>query len=281
MIKLGSISKMCKRHLIFTGGLGNQMFQYALLLSLKNQGFEVKEDISYYDFFKMHNGYELERVFGIKEQLVNKQGIHMLWLRTLNKLRPSLLYEFDKYYYNENVVYTPKCYIFGYWQDERYFGDKDEIKRLFSFREIDAYNATLAKEMQSCNSVSLHVRRGDYAAFGMTVIEEDYYRKAIEKINSMVDRPVYYIFSDDIEFSKKMANNLGIVYQIISHNRGIDSYKDMYLMSNCKHNIIANSSFSWWGAWLNGNKEKIVIAPQIWDTNKTSFHPQCKDWILL
>jgi len=270
------------KNVIFAGGLGNQMFEYALVLALRNRGFHIQIDTSYYDFFQMHNGYELERVFGIKECLISKQGFHMYWLRTLHKFRPRCFYKVDELHYDESVLNNSKGYLFGYWQDERYFYDiKEQVRDIFSFKIIDDENIKISQRMQLCNSVSLHIRRGDYASFGMTIINEDYYEKAVKIINSKVVSPTYYIFSDDIDASKDMADKLGIQYEIIDLNRKENSYKDMFLMSQCKHNIIANSSFSWWGAWLNNNVEKMVIAPRIWDAKKLDFHPQCDSWILL
>lgn len=267
---------------IFKGGLGNQMFEYALVMALRQNGFRPKIDISYYDFVKMHNGYELNRIFGIKEKTTNKQGLHITWLRFLNRYKPKYLCKFDKLYFDESVLISPKHYLFGYWQDERYFNKiEDKIRSVFTFKDIDDENNIIAQEIRQNNSVSLHVRRGDYAAFGMTILGAEYYKCAIEMIKRSIISPVFYIFSDDVETAKNIAEQLNIDYRLISHNTGKESYKDMYLMSQCKHNIIANSSFSWWGAWLNGNKEKIIIAPKKWDSNKPHFEPQCKNWILL
>ncbi len=271
-----------KKVVIITGGLGNQMFQYALMISLRKRGFLVQADISYYDFFKMHNGYELDRVFGIEESLINKQGLHILWLRWLNKYRPQSLYKFDSYEFDEKVLASPKRYLFGYWQFEDYFADiDDQVRKTFRFQGIDDTNNQLAEEMQNCESISLHIRRGDYAQFGMSIVGEEYYRKAVDKLHEKIKKPVYYIFSDDMEAAERLAKNMGLYYHLISHNRGVDSYKDMYLMSKCKHNILANSSFSWWGAWLNDNPQKVVVAPKLWDTRKVNYKPQCNNWILV
>lgn len=268
--------------MIVTGGLGNQMFQYAMVLALRNQGHEVKIDISYYDFFKMHNGYELNRVFGIKEELYNKQGIHILWLRLLNKLKPSFLYDFDSLEYTPSILANPKNYLFGYWQNEKYFKSIEKtVRDLFVFRNIDSTNEKIAKEMQGCESVSLHIRRGDYAEFGLYILEESYYKEAIKFIQSRYKMPIFYIFSDDMDESEKIANSLGIQYYLISHNRGKESYKDMYLISQCKHHIIANSSFSWWGAWLGKNGGGEVIAPKLWLHDMPLLRPQINSWVLL
>ena len=272
-----------KNRLIITGGLGNQMFEYAFLLALRNKGLKVIMDTSYYDYVKMHNGFELERVFGIKECSVDKQGLHILWLRFLNKFRPKCLYMADDMTFTLDSINKPRKYLWGYWQDERYFKEIDGVVRnAFQFHNIDGYNQAVAQEIAKKCSVSLHVRRGDYAEFGMNIIGDEYYSKAIEHIRAYAgEDPYFYIFSDDADAAEGIAEKMKIRYSLISHNRGDDSYKDMYLMSKCKHNIIANSSFSWWGAWLNNNKGKIVLAPNIWDAKKLFFKPQCGNWILI
>lgn len=271
-----------EKTLIVTGGLGNQMFEYAFLLALRNKGHGVVMDTSYYDFVKMHNGYELERVFGIKEELVNRQGLHMLWLRYLNRFRPDSIYLADDLSYRPECLEKPRKYLWGYWQDERYFNDiADIVREVFQFRNIDGYNQTVAQEMAKKCSVSLHVRRGDYAEFGMNLLGDDYYKKAINHIiKNTVEDPFFYIFSDDVDVAKGIAEMMGINYALMSHNRDKDSYKDMYLMSRCKHNVLANSSFSWWGAWLNGNKDKIVVAPKIWNDKYEIIQPQAEGWVL-
>lgn len=269
--------------MIVTGGLGNQMFEYAFLMALRSKGYKVTIDTSYYDYVKMHNGYELERVFGIQESLVNKQGLHLLWLRFLNRFRPKYFYLADDMTFNQAYLDRPANYIWGYWQDERYFKEIElSVRDIFKFQNIDEHNKTIAQTMSKICSVSLHVRRGDYSEFGMNLIGEEYYSKAIEHIRETVGNELFfYIFSDDAEVAKRIADTMGIRYTMVSHNQGGDSYKDMFLMSQCKHNIIANSSFSWWGAWLNSNKEKIVVAPKNWDSQKLHFAPQCKNWIII
>lgn len=271
-----------KTHVIAIGGLGNQMFEYAFLLALRNQGHDVVLDTSYYGFLHMHNGYELDRVFGINEEIVNKQGLHILFLRFLNKFASPSYYLIDSLEYNAHYLNSPSRFLKGYWQDERYFKDIDAtIREAFQFKDVDRVNLDFAKEMQDCNSVSVHIRRGDYSYYGMTLIGEDYYKRALGYIGDRIDSPVFYFFSDDEYVAKRIAEKLNVVCRFVTHNRDVDSYKDMYLMSHCRHNIVANSSFSWWGAWLNRNNEKIVIAPALWDDKKPSFHPQLSEWVLL
>ncbi len=271
-----------KIHLILRGGLGNQLFQYALALSLRNRGHEVLLDTSMYGMVEMHNGYELDKAFGIQDRTTCKGGIHLLKLRIIQKYRPTLLYIRDNEQYNPTILDHPKRYINGYWQDERYFKMiEQEVRETLTFKGIDPQNQSIAEEMSRSLSVSLHIRRGDYAAFGMTLIGDAYYRQGVQTMIERLGTPTFYIFSDDKDEAEKMAKDLGINYRLMSQNRGEDSYKDMFLMSQCKHNIIANSSFSWWGAWLNSNPGKIIVAPKDWDSKKPDFHPQLSDWTLL
>ena len=119
--------------------------------------------------------------------------------------------------------------------------------------------------MESRESVSIHIRRGDYLKYPFfQVCDPPYFKRAIEFIRSEVENPFFYVFSDDLEWSADFMKDTGADYQIVDHNRGKDSYKDMYLMTRCHHNIIANSSFSWWGAWLVDYRDKIVVRPNGW-----------------
>ena len=270
------------KNIIFAGGLGNQMFEYAFVLALRKSKYHVIIDTSYYDLIKMHNGYELDRVFGIKERLIHKKGLHILWLRLLNRIKPKFIYMTDSLSYNPQYIIAPKKYIWGYWQDEQYFKDNETaIRNVFVFKDIDKHNLSIAQEMKNCNSVSLHIRRGDYASFGMSIMGVGYYHLAVEYMKEKIEEPVFYVFSDDKEEAETIAKKLCIKYKLITHNKEQDSFKDMFLMSQCKHNVIANSSFSWWGAWLNQSDDKVCIAPKIWDAKHPDFHPQVKNWILV
>ncbi|HQS38500.1 MAG TPA: alpha-1,2-fucosyltransferase, partial [Methylotenera sp.] len=162
----------------------------------------------------------------------------------------------------------------------------EQIRKDFTFKlALSVKNSAIIEQISQVNAVSLHVRRGDYvtnaknAFIGVCSLE--YYRKAVEYVKNQVDKPVFFVFSDDIEWVK---SNLPIDFPCfyIDHNHGIESFNDMRLMSHCKHHIIANSSFSWWGAWLNANSEKIVIAPQQWFANNTNVNDLLPEsWIKL
>lgn len=251
-----------KISVVFGGGLGNQMFQYAFVLALRSRGHCVTIDTSIYNRFKPHNGYELDSVFNINEFTTCKKGMHLLYIRTLYYLNPTSIVFIDGGGYHPMILESPKRYLYGYWQDERYFADiKKVICDVFKFNNIDNKNLSMAAEMRNCSSVSIHIRRGDYAAFGMTLLGEDYYKRAINSIKKRVKSPYFYLFSDDKEEAIKIVEQLGIDYKLVSQNIGKESYKDMFLMSQCRHNIIANSSFSWWGGYLNQNPDKILIYP--------------------
>lgn len=260
-----------------TGGIGNQMFQYALKLKLDSVSNELsKIDIRFYERENVHNGYELDKVFGINETQYDgplrafadqfkllykicfrlgvrslKTAHHVTEIRTC--YRPDVFSLTDK-----------ECYIDGYWQSEEYFqGVEDVVRRTFQFPAFtEQENLKLEQIVKTKQSVSLHVRRGDYVGVTRFVSlgKTYYYQSAIEYIKSIIEKPLFVVLSDDIEWCKE---NLDLPADsiFVTWNQGNKSYRDMQVMSICKHNIIANSSFSWWGAWLNNNPEKLVIAP--------------------
>jgi len=169
---------------------------------------------------------------------------------------------------------TDNTYVEGVFQSEKYFKDfENEIRQGFTFKtQPNAENKVLLNEIQSVNAVSLHIRRGDYVSNSETqkthgVCSLEYYERTIDLISSKVESPHFFLFSDEPEW---VQQNLSIhhPFTVITHNSGANSFEDMRLMSNCQHNIIANSSFSWWGAWLNVNKNKTVIAPKEWFADK-------------
>lgn len=256
--------------IIFSGGLGNQMFQYALYLALKEKGRNVKMNTSLYSQVEMHNGYELDRCFDVNVPVVKSGKVYLFFLRLLLKIKPGIVLYSDHFCYDEKIFATKHKYLNGYWQSEKYFKQIENlIREVFVFQNIDVNNEVLAKEISSNNSISLHLRRGDYLGNSIYsgVCTEEYYINAVKQImlNITFKQVVkFYVFSDDKNFAKQFISKLNLPAKLIDYNQGADSYKDMYLMSQCKHNIIANSSFSWWGAWLNSNPDKIVVAPRKW-----------------
>lgn len=262
----------------FQGGLGNQMFQYALYERLKLLDKRVYADISFYTTTKSHNGYELENIFKIdiykkynfiKEKVFQNKKI----MKKIRKFYKSKVINQNDVFYDECIL--EKYIIFdGYWQSEKFFKDiESTIRRIFTFPEIiETENIEIKNKIESTNSVAIHIRRGDYIENTIlsSLASVKYYEDAIEYIKNEIKNPIFFIFSDDIKWCKE---NLKIKEQVyyIDWNKGKNSYRDMQLMSLCKHNIIPNSSFSWWGAWLNKNLDKIVIAPEVWFRKETNY----------
>ena len=269
------------------GGLGNQMFIYALFYAMKKKGVDVKIDASLYNFIKMHNGYEIPIIFDTNDDYVCRSGWWIKLLRLLLHYKPSCLLYSDKYVYDSHMFECKKPFINGYFQLPLYFDEyKDELLDIFSFKNISSKNIELANKMHEEESVSLHIRRGDYlnspSVYGLCT--EDYYIKAIQLIKEKVANPYFYIFSNDACWSSDFAKSLGIKFFLVSYNYGVNSYQDMYLMSQCKHNILANSTFSWWGAYLNTYENSIKIAPKIWNrTYPKEYNSLCtpKSWLRL
>jgi hypothetical protein len=280
------------------GGLGNQMFQYALGRHLAQKQYsELKLDLSYIERGK-YRPYSLH-CFNIQEQIANRTDINFFmrekYLTKFKKLSYVLLRKIgyqnkinsllDKgeiiieefgnvSKYNPNIINkTGSLYLMGYWQTEKYFSPiRNLLLKEFTIKyPQDSKNKQLSEIIQACNSVSVHVRRGDYISNSdyfqfHGVCSIDYYIKAVNYIAGLIDNPHFFIFSDDPIWTK---SNINIPYptHFMDHNANQD-YDDLRLMSQCRHNIIANSSFSWWGAWLNQNPNKVVCAPKKWYKNE-------------
>ena len=274
-----------------TAGLGNQMFQYALYRALIEQGKEVYLDISDSVDRNKPDLYQLKSIFPIIEQLaireeIDRFKINITDLRLYERMRRKLTlmmslpykrYVEKKYYNYDKRIFNLKgdYYLDGYWQSEKYFsciGKK--IREEFKFiPEIVSHNMITLNQVRMTESVSIHIRRGDYVKHPWHggICDLEYYQKAIKLMKNKVNNPFFFIFSDDPGWCKENLLVHNSVF--IDWNHGLDSFKDMQLMSNCRHNIIANSSFSWWGAWLNTSPDKIVIAPSRWLNNTTYDHP--------
>lgn len=267
----GKIEKMEKKKMrkrvLISGGLGNQMFEYAFFLSLKERGIDCILDITPYSVTKMHNGYELERVFGIDSSKASTNFLNIQLTRFIRKIQwNSLVFKTRFQKFDEKAYFTNAIYYMGEWINERFFLNvEQQVRDAFKFQNIDERNMCIVEELFQCNSVSLHIRRGDYLRLpNYMVCDEEYYRKAVNYILSYVKKPKFYLFSNDLAWSENFIKKIGVDYEVIKHNQGFDGYKDMFLMSKCRHNIISNSTFSWWGAWLNNNPDKRMVGPSTW-----------------
>lgn len=289
-----------------TGGLGNQMFQYAFALSLKEKFPQenIYIDIQHYNtlFFKhfrginLHNGFEIEKVFpnakvpiaGRKELLKISYFIPNYILSRLGrKLLPvrktEIVLPFSKTYCFLPEVYKQGDYYYeGFWQNIKYFERiKDLLIEVYAHPEPNEYNKLMIQKIDSQDSVGIHVRRGDYLNEPdyRDICNLDYYKRAIHRFIRTEKKYTFYIFSNDIEWCKEnieplIKDNI-VVY--VTENKGNKSCWDMFLMTYCKNLIIANSSFSWWGAFLNKRVEK-VIAPSPWVNRDCDIDLYASTW---
>lgn len=288
------------------GGLGNQMFQYAFAKALQEKfGETVLLDLSWFDEIKdlkkhpnaTQRQFELG-IFNLSLDVAKAEQSKFCINEQKSKLPKFICKLLKKTKHSDNILaqknaiaFEPEllenktdAYYIGYFHSEKYFSDiRDDLIKEFSLNiDMNEKNQAILEQIKNTNSVSLHVRRGDYInnaevkAFHGTC-SLDYYKKAIEHIASKIKNPHFFLFSDDLNW---VIDNLKIDYPftVVDTNDANTGYFDMELMKNCKHNIIANSSFSWWAAWLNQNPEKIVIAPNHWfnepNTDKKDLLPQ-------
>ena len=258
------------------GGLGNQLFQYAAGRSLAlhhNTGLRL--DTEDFDEYKLRNfdlnAFHTEFEPASSEEV--KKRHHRNFLKKINdRIGPYSTRNYFRekffHFHKDFFKYPDNTYLKGYWQSEKYFQpykniiqSELQIKNEF-VQSIKPFSAELLKKQ----TVSLHIRRGDFtnaAANNMHgVLSLEYYKNALSLINSKISDYQLYIFSDDIAWVKENLRQENAVY--VSGELTKTHFEDLYLMSQCRHNIIANSSFSWWGAWLNNNPDKMVIAPKNW-----------------
>ncbi|MDX2256952.1 MAG: alpha-1,2-fucosyltransferase [Pseudanabaenaceae cyanobacterium bins.39] len=267
------------------GGLGNQMFQYATARYLAEKHSTIlKLDISGFELYKLHR-YSLH-CFHVWEYLVNKTeiedivyssntlkkiGIKSLAKLGFNNIKSNRVITESQFNFDPHILNLPNNILLdGYWQTEKYFVDiADILRREFVVKyQQDYLSRQFADLIQSTQAVSLHVRRADYIQNALTnqihgTCDRDYYDHAVQYISERVINPHFFIFSDEPQWAKENLK-YDFPITIVDCNDASRNYEDLRLMSMCKHNIIANSSFSWWGAWLNPNPHKLVIAPQRW-----------------
>ncbi|MFC5283374.1 alpha-1,2-fucosyltransferase [Pedobacter alpinus] len=275
------------------GGLGNQLFQYALgkNLALINNT-ELKLDLNYFKKSSFRT-FELNH-FNINEKEIIAQNIKYLkWANSKNKLLNSLYNFFftepeiykEKHFHFDNEVFKCKneSYLSGFWQSEKYFiSIKKQIQETLTFNP--SFNHKFNNQIQQINnseSVALHVRRGDYLKNkNHLLLNLQYYEKALDLLTEKLTNPEIFIFSDDIEWCK-LNLDVKLPHQFMSRN---ESHEDLKLMALCKHFIIANSTFSWWGAYLSKNLSKIVICPKNWFPEYSTNNSEdlfVEDWILI
>ena len=286
------------------GGLGNQMFQYACGRALAEKyNSKLALDLSWFDN-QLLRKYELDQWNIINVKILSKneaKNIHSLEDFVLKFSYKSIWHWLYNSFFYPNLSFikeiktgwfqeidmrsTRNIYLKGYWQSEKYFQDIKPIIQ-YEFSKADHLSHAAKKVLDDINNldntVSIHIRRGDYISNEKTnkvhyICDPSYYDRAIHFLEQKhIQISKVFIFTDDPHWCKE---NFKVSYQseIVSGNN-FDASTDINLMSNCHHNIIANSSFSWWGAWLNKNPHKIVIAPQKWFTTKDVNDIICQSW---
>jgi len=261
------------------GGLGNQLFAYALYCYLRGFGKNVKLDLSFYR--SQNTDYADERQYCLEDYF----HIHAKYT---SKFEDVLLRGFSRLGWTQYVTYVDKGkdheievkdlnwrILEGYWSTFLFANiQREKIVESLGLKTKYKNDATLA-EIENCNSVCVHIRRGDFVRLGFS-LDLAYYRTAIQYMKNAVERPVFYCFSDDIEYCKE---------QFGEEFKYMDGHSDLYdlcAMSRCKHNIVANSTFSTWAAWLNQNEDKIVIHPMKWHgkwSTETDARLWSEEWI--
>lgn len=272
------------------GGLGNQMFQYALYLKMQSLGREVKLDISGLNEAtgRIDQFFDIELPVATRREIQSAKkvcplfcvrGFHRLF--RLSGKKENIYYDSEEKAQME-ILGMDDIYLSGYWQTDRYFSDiADTVRQTFVMRDyMTDYQRGILSDIRASESVSVHIRRGDYlelSEFYGNICTPEYYRRAFRYFDN---RGVhFFIFSNDCEFVQE--NYTGPNITVVRPEQGslLSNNMDLLLMSSCKHNILANSSFSWWGGWINVNPVKAVIAPAKWFNIKDRFQDiWCENW---
>lgn len=284
----------------FKGGLGNQMFQYALVEALRNRGREVGCSLGYYRRHPDEMPFVLDKAFSALDLNDVEDGIFQEIDERWRKIRSSgntldafkrdirnrfFYVEEKEFAFDKDVFRTADCAFVGFWQTEKYFMDiKSELRKIFSFHVTDGRLEAIADKLNG-RYFSVHVRRGDYEYYKELyggICTAGYYLEAMGYVKSKVPDAKFIVFSDNPNgISPEIARAEDAV---LFEKNGFEDYQDwydMYLMSQCKGNIIANSSFSWWGAWLNRMPDKIVVSPKTWMNGRETPDIWCDGWVRL
>ncbi len=269
--------------------LGNQMFQYALYRKLKTLGKHVKLDFRYYESHPEHYGlniFDIHPHIATPKEITRVKDANRNYVarcrRKLFGKRQTMFSEIESHSlpFRAEIFNLTHAYIDGYWQTEKYFADiRPILLKEFAFPTVtDNQNRLIVERINATTSISLHIRRGDYIG-GFPLMTPEYYHSAINYFQQKFENVCFFIFSNDMSWAKANINCHQSYF--VDWNTGIDSWKDMYLMTQCRHNIIANSSFSWWGAWLNQHKDSEVVAPATWFYHQETPDIYCENWKII
>ena len=253
------------------GGLGNQLFQYSAALSFSKQYHHELKFINLFNsrYRQEHTKFNLDNLYNLKINYINSYELKKIFGHIKsNYYFNKLAYKFDINFdyiisdkLDKNLVINKNYFLCGYFQDYKYLKYAEAILKTLFYQPKDIDNLNeyqLYQEILNTHSVSLHIRGGDYLANPMRqVCNYEYYFNAIKKIKYFNSKAIFYIFSDDSNYAKNILSKLDIKYRLVDNN--FNNAVNLYLMSHCKDNIIANSSFSWWAAYLNNNKNKKLF----------------------
>lgn len=276
-------------------GLGNQMFQYAYARSLSQMGYSVCLDLnkSYEDFFDRDERQKKREVtlhkFNITVPCINAEYIQKYKFLKCKTFMDRVIYEISKngkWFYNfwdescnEDIkAIRGNCYVKGWFQNPLYFnGIRKVLLKEFTPKKRIKITSQLNEILRDQQTVSVHIRRTDYVSIHHA-LRWDYYIKALSKIKTYYQNPIFIIFSDDTEWVKQnMPLDEKCYY--IDENEHLEDYEQLLVMSCCRSNIIANSTFSWWAAWLNRHADKVVIMPKKWLKGQEKLI--LSDWIVI
>lgn len=288
-------------------GLGNQMFEYAYAYALNKR--RIYKNNVYIDTRDIiANKLDAKRIYRpitidqfqlslpkasskilkkweyIENSSIMQKATYQLskWGLWKYKIMVESDYNYNKCYCKPN----DNLYIMGWFQHSEYFNNvRSELLSEFTLKQKFVIPNNLQEYMKNYEVVSLHVRRGDYvsnrsARKVMYICKEEYYKAAVEYIQTYIRNVFLFIFTDDVEWVKRRLT-FPFPSIVISKHYGFTDAQELILMSKCKHNIIANSTFSWWAAWLNTNQDKIVIAPKRWFVDKKRKNIAMKEWVTL
>ncbi len=295
------------------GGLGNQMFQYAMGLAISERNKSdllldtsdlksTKKEETRREFLLLNFNVSIRIATGedfsrIKIPSTENSDLLSKIMRKIFRITESFKpLDQRKFIVEPYFEFCPEilniednCYLSGVWQSAKYFKSIESmVRESFTLKNSPSMKTKdWVEKVSVCNSVSIHIRRGDYVHSQKTnrlhgVCSLDYYNQAVDFICNKVDNPIFFIFSDDIDWVKKNLKINSPLFYISDKN--IPDYEELIIMSNCKNNITANSSFSWWGAWLNRNASKIIIVPKQWFNESSHISTRDlipKEWISL
>lgn len=284
------------------GGLGNQLFQYAIgrkLSILHNTKllFDISDFNKYENMTKIGIGIkkfninfqvakrkDLDLVFFIKKKLIItliKKISSRLFSYINNLFRKNYFYETNYFKFYEKYILYKNAYFHGFWQNEKYFSDiRKTLVKEINFRPTKKKHSCLLNLIKNKNSVAVHIRRGDKTLEKnkkmFPLLGINYFIESMNYMQKNLRKPFFLFFSDDISWVK-----VNIPKSYSGHFvSGFSETEDLISMKSCKHNIISNSTFSWWAAWLNVNKNKIIVCPKKWATiNNKPFNPSLSQWI--